>query len=135
MRPAGLYQQSRVQASPCLLTDTDFLQALAAIGGGGAEVAKSRAGRKQGKGNAKSNVKDGTEDEIKASALAGWEDSEKPPRFHNLQLLLRLLTIVSKLQVVLIPKNALISAKRLRNAMSSCRFGNALTSFFSTHNV
>ena len=98
-------------------------------------MAKSRAGRKQGKENAKSNVKDGKEDRIKASALTGWEDTEKPPRFQNLQLLLRLLTIVSKLQVVSIPKGALVSAKRLRNAMSRRKFGNALTSFFSTNNV
>ena len=33
-----------------------------------------------------------------STKLPGWSDADKPPQFHNLQLLLRLCTAVARLQ-------------------------------------
>ena len=92
----GLYQQSRVCAASCHLTDADFLQALSAVGAVSAEASKGRGGKKAAKEQEAGDAK-----EKKGGAqIEGWDNAEKPPRFQNLQLLLRLLTTVSKLQVL-----------------------------------
>lgn len=93
---AGLYQQEKILAASCALMDSDFTQNLSAIGVQAPEVGHGSRGKKPAQEKAE------TEDvEIGSNGkgIAGWSDAALPPRFSSLQQLLRLLTLVSKLQV------------------------------------
>ena len=104
MRPAatvclaGLYLDRRLQGSECSLDDSDFTRALCILEVQAPEAAQATRGKKQAAVEQESEAA-GSEPGSKRPALPGWSRADLPPRLLNLQLLLRLLALVGKLQV------------------------------------